>query len=169
MTGTLLAAALVLAVPPAPASVWEPSQTEPPPFHLGYPAPLGPGVVSGPNPALAATLSAVTPLALFSAGVALMKQPAPITYGGIGVVALSPVGLGMGQCYAGEPLRGALVGLGGPVVALGLGVLGDQYLAKPGGMRPSNEAALMYGLGVLSYGAWACWDAYQTAERQRTH
>ena len=90
-------------------------------------------------------------------------------YVGMGVIALSPAGFGVGQAYAGDPLRGVLIGAAAPALALGLGVLGDQVLftgrLEP---RPNGPTMLLVGLSMLGYGMWASHDAAMTAERVRS-
>lgn len=71
-------------------------------------------------------------------------------YIGVPLTLTSFLGLGAGQMYAGDTLRGVLVGLGCyPVVFLGWAVGGSN---------------LLYG-SALAYGAWALYDAYQTTRR----
>lgn len=91
------------------------------------------------------------------------------------IVSLSSVGFGAGHFYAGDPLRGTLVSLGGPVAVIGTGFIFQsisQALTPPctsitcGGMMDVNPFLTGWLLATLGYGAWASWDAYQTAIRR---
>lgn len=89
------------------------------------------------------------------------------------IVTLSPGGFGAGHFYAGDPLRGALVSLAGPLITTGAAVATDAVMKQ---MYPCRNAAChmfpdlspyayAWLFSGIVYGMWASWDAYNTAER----
>lgn len=116
-------------------------------------APFQPGrpVVLKSTP-LAMALSVALPAVVAAPGL-LFKNPAATVGLAIGAPALS----GMGQVYAGDPLRGLATGLMGPLVVAGGWGLG-QALGQ--GAGPNN--GMWTALGV--YLGYAAIDAYTTAD-----
>ncbi len=134
------------------------------------------------SPTLSVGLSVATPLALTGLGSGLMLlsgYPNEVNaLGGLGMAlwAASPLALGAGQAYAGDPQRGLWVGVGtyGAMLgslALGLGV---AYAVAPKAMEAGGQSAGMgYALLALpiaslvtaGYTIWALVDAHQTAVR----
>jgi hypothetical protein len=150
LTATAAAAvALALAAAPARAAE-EPAQT------WGWTAPRSPWVAAGMS---------VVPSALLT-GFALSEQAvdSPRTP----LVLLVPLGFGLGQAYAGDPWRGALVSLGGMAVEVGSLTLLGATLGNRGGNGGGGVGAiLLLGLAATAgYGAWAAWDAHQTVQNR---
>lgn len=147
LTG-LVAAAVAFALTAAPGRAEEPAETW--------------GWTAGRSPWVAAGMS-VVPSALLT-GFALSEQAidSPRTP----LVLLVPLGFGLGQAYAGDPWRGALVSLGGMAVEVGsLTLLGATLGSRGGNGGGGMGAILLLGLAATAgYGAWAAWDAHQTAE-----
>ena len=155
----LTCAALLLAAPsPAFADV-EPT----PPSAL-------PPLESLRSPTLAATMSVLCmPAALAVASPLIFFG---LTSGGPtgsvlanGLTVLTPLGLGLGQVYAGHPQRGLAVGLGGSgILAAGYGLSALTAMS----VGPAAGQAVLGGSGValLGYGAWAAWDAYRLVDRE---
>lgn len=140
---TLIAALLVLAAPHQPAFAQD----------AATPAATPEASTSVPSPWLAGTLSLGTPLVL---GAVSMRAF------GLG----APLGFGAGHWYAGDPVRGALVSLGG----FGAAYAGYSWgLSSGGGRYPGGGSltiAVLTAWGVsLAYGLWAGYDAHHTAER----
>jgi hypothetical protein len=108
---------------------------------------------------VAASLSIGMPWLLYGA---LMALPRPIGKVASPVM-LFPIGVGAGQVYAGDVVRGALVGAGGLVVfyatlSLGMGLRGP--LSSDAAMNAAYAATGVYGL-------LAGWDAYHTVDRAK--
>jgi hypothetical protein len=93
---------------------------------------------------------------------------------GMAVAATSPLALGAGQAYSGDPKRGLWVGLGtyGVLIGSTLLGLGLAYALDPQGMAAGGQSAGMgYALLALplsslvtvGYTLWALADAHQTA------
>ncbi|MBO9540192.1 hypothetical protein J7643_06330 [bacterium] len=88
---------------------------------------------------------------------------------------LSPLGLGVGYLYAGDPMRGVMVGLGG-LGTVSLGVLAGVALSQAvvvgaqSGGESAGFAYVLVGLPVMAlslvgYYAWALVDVYHTTLR----
>jgi hypothetical protein len=143
---TLAAVLLATAIAPLPAMA---AQAEP----------------ATPDPVVAASLSAGVPALLTLGAVTITQLPVPI----FGFV--MPLGYGAGHMYAGDPLRGLLVGAGGYGAALGGGLVGfgvEKLVAGSG--SPLNGTTGMVvgaGLALFAYGGWSASDAYHTAAKQR--
>ena len=134
------------------------------------------------SPTLSVGLSVATPLALTSVGSGLMVLSGyptgvnALSVLGMAVWATSPLALGTGQAYAGDPQRGLWVGLGNYGVMVGgllLG-LGTAYALAPQAMSSGGQSAGMgYAFVALpisaaltaGYTIWAMVDAHQTAIR----
>jgi hypothetical protein len=121
------------------------------------------------NPALAATLSALG----MPAALAVMT-PAILWAGGgfnasplsTGLTILAPLGLGLGQAYAGHPQRGLAVGLGGAgILAAGYG-LNALGAPSPGNAGLGGMALTASYVALVGYGAWATYDAYRLVDRE---
>lgn len=125
---------------------------------IAPPAQAEPAKPAEANPYVAGTLSTLLP-----AGCAYLavwqKQPY------LGLV-LCSASLGAGHVYAGEPLRGGLVALGGGAVLAGGGYLLSQAADSDRG-KFSNDGTLTTGLivagAMVAYWLWAGRDAYDTA------
>lgn len=134
------------------------------------------------SPGLAVALSVGTPLALSTVGTGLMalggypSQVNALGILGMAVTAASPLALGTGQAYAGDPQRGFWVGLGtyGALVGGTLLGLGAASLAFPEAMQAGGQSAgfgyVMVGLPIAAlisggYTIWALVDANRTAVR----
>jgi hypothetical protein len=106
---------------------------------------------------VAAALSVGMPWVLFG-GLQLLPRPA----GKEGsLVVLFPFGAGAGQAYAGDLVRGALVGGGGLVVFFATLGIANQLSRPYGADVPMYLAYAAAGL----YGLLAGWDAYNTVDR----
>ena len=104
------------------------------------------------NPWLAAGLTVAGPAALALPALAGVWAP----------VALSPLALAAGHCYAGDVGRGALVGLGGVGVTAAGAAAGFGLGAWLG--APLQGAMLAGGgLGLGAYSVWAAADAFSAA------
>lgn len=123
--------------------------------------------VSPPKiPRVAAGLTLLVPLGVVAgAGAGLY----PFTYW---LAPAAALGLGSGHIYAGDPVRGVLIGAGAPVVILGSGAIfgGAAYSLNlfPNYDRNSmGIAASLIGViaATAAYTGWASVDAYQTTER----
>ena len=119
------------------------------------------------SPIVASLLSAGAPVGLVGLGFALQRPE---------VLYVAPLGLGAGQYYAGDPVRGALVGLGAPV-AVAAGTLPFllpgliERWSEGGSYRyslPPSYYTLLFGtmlgatISTLAYTGWAIGDAYNT-------
>lgn len=129
------------------------------------------------SPGVASALSFYTPLA--GVGVsALAITGMPAHFVGLPLMAL---GTGAGHVYAGDPVRGALVGLGGtaaPAAVFGLTTLLGNLVIPPVTcnasfgechMAPPIVPFIGIGLGLATeiwYLTWAAGDAAATAERK---
>ncbi len=134
------------------------------------------------SPSLSVGLSLGAPLAVSAMGTSLMALGGyPTSVNALGILgmavgAASPLALGTGQAYAGDPQRGLWVGLGtyGAMVgglALGLGV---AYAAYPQAMSAGGQSA-GFGFALIAlpissvvtvgYTIWALMDAHRTAVR----
>jgi hypothetical protein len=113
------------------------------------------------SPALAAALTVAAPATLMGVGGLLGGSPA-LAYPFLLTGAFS---MGAGHLYAGDPLRGALVSVGFPLVVTGAMGLGQ---AIPGNVGWGGATNTVVGatLAGLAYTVWASHDAYQTAERK---
>lgn len=120
------------------------------------------------SPIVATLLSAGAPVGLVGLGFALQRPE---------VFYVAPLGLGAGHFYAGDPGRGALVGLGAPV-AVAAGTLPFllpgliERWSEGGSYRyslPPSYYTLLFGtmlgatISTLAYTGWAIGDAYNTA------
>lgn len=76
-----------------------------------------------------------------------------------------PFTFGLGHFYAGDPLRGTLVTLGGPVAMLAGAGLGGALggLSRTGGTPWLGMGAWT---AATAYGGWAAYDAYLTAQHK---
>lgn len=117
------------------------------------------------NPRVASGLTLLVPLGVVAgAGAGLY----PFTYW---LAPAAALGLGSGHIYAGDPLRGILIGAGAPVVILGSGAIlgGATYNLNLFPNYDRNSMGLAASLiGVVTatalYSGWATVDAYQTTE-----
>ena len=119
------------------------------------------------EPALAAALTFAAPIGI--ATFCSSQRLDPLMFG----LTLTPLSLGMGHAYAGDPARGGWVVLGLPVAMLGSyflgGMIGRAVLPDSGtGFSDTND--IMLGLmtaaaGTLAYWGWAIYDSYETANR----
>lgn len=85
------------------------------------------------------------------------------------IAALAPAGFGAGHFYAGDPLRGTWVSLGGPVVTMGSAMAVQFVYSKlnpctPGILCSRDPFFFTLLISGIAYGSWASWDAYRTAE-----
>jgi hypothetical protein len=108
----------------------------------------------------AAAMSLATPVVMY--GLLKTVPYAPIK-GVTPVVYLMPLGTGAGQVYAGDVVRGALVGLGGFVVFFAAGSL---TIGPSGPFRGQNPELIGYS-ALAAYGLWAAWDAYHAVDRAK--
>ncbi len=82
---------------------------------------------------------------------------------------LTLVGAGAGQFYAGDPVRGSLVGLGGVVLPFGAAALVPRL--NPALAADENPSGIyFYTLFAFvnvafAYGCWAAWDAAESTRR----
>lgn len=119
------------------------------------------------EPGLAAALTLAAPLGLASFGLSRGYEAIPLT------LLLTPLSVGLGHVYAGDPRRGAWVTLGLPVAVLGSYALGNQIglavIPETGrgfsDMRGIGVAVLGAAIGTAAYWGWAAYDAYETANR----
>jgi hypothetical protein len=134
------------------------------------------------SPSLSVGLSLATPFVLTNLGAGLVvlggypSQVNALGILGITAWALSPLTLGTGQAYAGDPQRGLKVGLGtyGAMVGGMLLGMGVAYAVAPQTMQAGGQSAGM-GYAFLAlpisaivttgYTIWAVVDAHQTAAR----
>jgi hypothetical protein len=121
------------------------------------------------DPALAAGLSAGLPLATLAACSMAMYNSDTIFAGQVGLLAV-PLTYGVGQAYAGDPLRGLLVSLGSLLAITGAGLVGGAIADATSTAMPRNYASLGGGImggaiGIIAYAGWAGYDAFRTAER----
>jgi hypothetical protein len=127
---------------------------------IAAPAHAEPSKPDKVNPYLAWTLSTVLPIGTAYLA-AWQKQP------NVGLV-LSTASLGAGHIYAGDPLRGGLVTLGGGAILAGGGILIQQAIDSDRG-KFSNDGtittSLLVGGVVVAYWLWAGHDAFDTAVR----
>lgn len=135
-------------------------------YRSGIPAAMR----TSPNarePGLAAALTFAAPIALASVGLSRGNDAIPLT------LLLTPLSVGLGHVYAGDPKRGAWVTLGLPVAVLGSYALGNQIglavIPETGrgfsDMRGIGVAVLGAAVGTAAYWGWAAYDAYETANR----
>jgi hypothetical protein len=143
----VLALALVLAgAAPALADATTTIEYDPnAPFQPGRP------VVLKSTP-LAMALSVALPAVVAAPGF-LFKNPAAT----VGLAIAAPALSGMGQVYAGDPLRGLATGLMGPLVVAGGWGIG-QALGQ--GAGPNNGMWTAFGV----YLGYAAIDAYTSAD-----
>ena len=135
------------------------------------------------SPVLSVGLSVGTPVLLSNLGGGLLilsgypSQVNALSVLGMAVGVASPLALGAGQAYAGDPQRGAWVGLGayGVMVGSTLLGLGVAYALAPKAMASGGQSAGMgyaflalpvSAIATLGYTLWALADAHQTAVRQ---
>lgn len=82
---------------------------------------------------------------------------------------LTLIGAGAGQFYAGDPLRGSLVGLGGVALPIGAAALVPRL--NPSAAADENPSGIyMYTIFAFVnvafvYGCIAAWDAAETARK----
>ena len=160
----LLAAALAAAPAPAAPQAWAEA---PPALHANL----------GPDPGIAAFLTATAPLGAAALGVALQVRganPDPIA-GAVGGYLLGTLLQGAGHAYAGDPARGFMLGLGGYGAGFG-GAFGGLLLSLvtlPGTptsellSRPLMGMAIGATLATGIYHVGATVDAAQTARERR--
>lgn len=130
------------------------------------------------DPAVAAAMSLVGPAAMGMAAWGVSRMPYPENiyvngmrtshFAGMVTAMASPLGLGFGQAYAGDPWRGFWVGVGGPATVLGAGMAGfaiDVFLNPSARWAGFGGLALGMAAGAVGYNVWAATDAFQTAER----
>lgn len=135
-------------------------------------APMAPtGVQQKKNPGLALALSAGAPFVLLGLGAALQSlSPGnnsipSFGFAGTIIAVSSPIALGAGQMYAGDPLRGVLVGLGGPLAVI-LAFLGGAAVPVESHSGGNYSVIIPSVVGaVVLYEAWALYDAHQTTVR----
>ena len=118
-----------------------------------------------PSPELAMTLSIGIPMlaAGLTAATALGSDNNNVALSALSIgLPIAGLSFGSGQVYAGDPLRGLLVGLGSyPAMLAGVGV---GYLST----QNSNIGSMMGGtLSSLAYLVWAGTDAADVARRHR--
>ncbi|MDB5097841.1 MAG: hypothetical protein JWM80_2262 [Cyanobacteria bacterium RYN_339] len=143
---TLALALVALAATPAFADSTTTIEYDPnAPFQPGRP-------VIFKSTSLAMALSVALPAAIVGTGL-LLKDPR-VT---VGLAIAGPVFSGLGQAYAGDPLRGVATGLMGPVVVAGGWGIGS-LLGQ--GSGPNN--GMWTALGV--YSVYAALDAYTSAD-----
>lgn len=128
---------------------------------------------------LASVLSVTTPVALLAAtyganwalGTPYLAQqthyyaiPGEVD---MALVAGAPLGFAAGYFYAGEPLRGSLVGLGGCAI----GAAGFTYLVSLSDTQQNlSQGPVVLGLmlaATIGYGWWVAQDVYGVAARRR--
>lgn len=135
------------------------------------------------SPVLSVGLSVGAPFLLSNLGGGLLilsgypSQVNALSVLGMAVGAASPLALGAGQAYAGDPQRGVWVGLGTYAVMVGSTLLGlgVAYALAPKAMESGGQSAGMgyaflalpvSAIVTLGYTIWALADAHQTAVRQ---
>ena len=119
------------------------------------------------EPGLTAALTFAAPITLASFGFSLGNDAIPLT------LVLTPLSVGLGHVYAGDPKRGAWVALGVPVAIFGSYALGNQIglavIPETGrgfsDMRGIGVAVLGAAIATAAYWGWAAYDAYETANR----
>lgn len=126
------------------------------------------------SPEIARGLTLAAPLGMFLVGaplVSAMTAASGVSYSSpansviqTGFFIMIPASLATGYYYAGDPLRGTLVGLGGVAVTVGPLLAVGAW----SGNNPYTGALIGLPLmlvGFLGYTAWAASDVYQTTER----
>ena len=173
----LAAVSLALAVQPASAEQLASASSAtlsalPATLELGQPDLKDPWVAAGLSLGLPALWAGLT-----YGGIQLYgnsSSPSLAWAGATTAYVLAPVSVGAGQFYAGDPLRGTLVGLGayavGAAAILASGVFGDTGHSYPPGVGPSTEQQALTVVSLvglpLVYCLWSGYDAYQTAVRK---
>lgn len=136
---------------------------------------VGGGATLANNASVSAATADQTARGIAPADQYVASHPLLAPLGGLYV--LTPIAFGGGQFYAGEPWRGTLVTLGGPLAtfagflagALVLPALFPYQAPPPPAVPMGSGYALTMGLfsGIAAcagYGGWAIWDAYQVAQ-----
>lgn len=125
-----------------------------------------------PSPWVAVGLSAAAPVTLAATAVLVgPNNPSSLPL----LAGLMPLGLSAGYLYAGDPMRGLGVTLGGYGAAgVGALVLTGLVLASPASGQGKGFAMgvapfVGAGMGALVYSGWALFDVYGTAERRNTN
>lgn len=135
---------------------------------VASPVPVAPELKS---PVLAAVLSLTSPLTMVVVGTGITgSDQVALKYAGAALAIASPLGFGAGQSYAGDPLRGVLVGLGAPLAigaSIGLGAIVPypQGSGMFGGFSQLWPMMVLGGATFIGYTLWAAADAAGTAVR----
>ena len=165
---------LALAAPPAFAAPGPAASPAP----IAAPAAVGMTPIALRDPWMAAALSGGAPVAMLAVSPLLAGWP----------LVFFPLATGAGQVYAGDPARGALVGVGAYAVTIGTTLGASAFLQRPAATRvgaPASGSSFTAGFGnalgeaignaviaiaigavaTAAYGGFAAWDAYGVAER----
>jgi hypothetical protein len=129
------------------------------------------------DPEIAANLSYYSPLGMIAPMMFVTEFPSDLRIIPIGLALLSPLASGAGQVYAGDPLRGLLIGTGGVVAVNGAGALATMIATNvipPPKYSFDYAPVILVAAIVFNVAYFTCWgystfagfDAAETARRQ---